>query len=69
MEARVIPEVWNQSLESWSGQVDNEDENQSRYSNMSNTYIGGSLIYGMESRALSRGYRKCEEETQECDVT
>ena len=35
---------------------------------MLNTYIGGSLIYGMGSRALSRGYWKCEEETQECDV-
>src|SRR5882724_35464 len=51
------------------GRVDNENENQSRYLNMSNTYIGGGLIYGMESRALSWGYWKCEEETQECDVT
>src|SRR5882724_13076279 len=57
--------VWNHGV----GQVDNENENQSRYSNMSNTYIGRSLIYRMESRALSQGYQKCEEETQECDVT
>jgi len=28
MKARVILEVWNQSSESWSGQVDNENENQ-----------------------------------------
>src|SRR5882724_9295098 len=27
------------------GRVDNENENQSQYSNMSNTYIGRSLIY------------------------
>jgi len=27
------------------GRVDNENENQSQYLNMSNTYIGKSLIY------------------------
>jgi len=45
MEARVIPEygirVWNHRV----GRVDNEDKNQSQYLNMSNTYIGRSLIY------------------------
>ena len=37
------------------GRVDNENENQSRYSNMSNTYIGRSLIYWNREQSIRLG--------------
>src|SRR5882724_11720507 len=51
------------------GHVDNEDKNQSRYLNMSNTYMAGVLYTKIGNRELGQGYWKCERETQECDVT
>src|SRR5882672_5550004 len=42
------------------GQVDNENNSQSRYLNMSNTYMSESLIYGIRDIAGSQGYWKCK---------
>ena len=36
-------------------QVDNENNNQSRYSNMSNAYMSESLIYGIERHSIRSG--------------
>jgi len=43
--------VWNLRV----GRVDNEDKNQSRYSNMLNTYIGRSLIYLNREQSIRSG--------------
>ena len=55
MEARVIPEygirVWNHGV----GRLDNENKNQSQYSNMLNTYIGRSLIYWNREQSIRLG--------------
>ena len=48
------------------GRVDNENNSQSWYLNMSNTYMSESLIYGIKDIARSWGYQKCK---QQCDVT
>src|SRR5882724_3301710 len=43
--------VWNHRV----GRVDNENKNQSQYSNMSNTYIGRSLIYWNREQSIWSG--------------
>jgi len=62
MEARVILEVWNQSSESRSGSSRQWRRESKSIFNMSNTYIGGSLIYGNGEQSIKLGYRKCERE-------
>ena len=57
--------LWN-DVRVTRGQVDNENNSQSQYSNMSNTYMNESLIYEIERHSQGWGYQKCE---QQCDVT
>jgi len=42
-------------------QVDNEDKNQSQYSNMWNTYIGRSLIYWNREQSIRSGLLEVRE--------
>ena len=44
------------------GRVDNENNSQSPYLNMLNTYMSESLIYEVKNIAGSQGYWKCERE-------
>ena len=55
METRVIPKYGIRVQNYGVGQVDNQDKNQSQYLNMSNTYIGGSIIYGNGEQSIRLG--------------
>ena len=44
------------------GRVDNENNNQSQDSNISNNIYGKSLIYGVREQSISQGYQKCKRE-------
>jgi len=41
------------------GQVDNENENQSQYSNMSNNHMKRSLIYGVREDSINQEDWEC----------
>ena len=61
MEARVIRKYRIRVQNHRVGQVDNENENQSQYSNMSNTYIGSSLIYWNREQSIRLGVSEVQE--------
>src|SRR5882672_4620497 len=50
------------------GRVENENNSQSQYSNMSNTYMSESLIYRVWRHSQKSGISEVQEGTQQCDV-